>query len=303
MALSIPICRILEHEGIQPHHGRVYRSPFREDKDPSFHIYPDSNRWVDYGLIETHRGGDGINLIQKLKGFTFKEAMDYLLEMDGGSPSQHLPHPQQLQVTRGRRFNVHRIDLVCKLVSSSLISYLISRHIPLGIAMKYCREIHYTHVPTNRRYFGIGFPNDLGGWVVRTAPSPRYPNGTKLDVSAYCISTISKDKGKVAKEAYVFEGFMDFLSWVALFGEPDKDVIVLNSVENVGAMSHLSSAGTEVIHAFLDNDIPGKGALTYLTINSGCRVIDRSELYRNEGLKDLNDYLKVHYRDGKRLQR
>ena len=292
IALAIPIGRILEHEGFhKPPSGKMWASPFREDKNPSFAIYTDTNRGVDYGSPEKHRGGDGINLIQKLKGLSFMEAVDYLLEMDGIESVPNLPCPSTPKNTGGKTFTSQRIDSVGPITARSLIAYLHSRHIPLAVAQKYCREVHYTYLKTGSEYFGIGFPNDAGGWVIRTAPYPKCPKGNKLDILAYGITTIRKEDGKVCKEAYVFEGVFDFLSWVTLYGDPDKDVIVLNSVENVKALSRISSSGTEVLYGYLDNDIPGKAAVAYLAINSGCRVIDRSDLYREEGLNDLNDYL------------
>ena len=269
----------------------MWSSPFREDKNPSFAIYADTNRWVDYGLLEAHRGGDSINLIRKLKRISFKEAVDYLLNMDGILSAQSLPLPSLPQVSSGKSFSAHRIDCVGTITSRPLVAYLHSRRIPLGVARKYCKEVHYTYLKTSGAFFGIGLQNDAGGWAIKTAPYPKCPNGKKLDVLAYGISTIRKEDGKVCKEAYVFEGMFDFLSWATLYGDPDKDVIVLNSVENVNALSRISSTGTEVLYGYLDNDIPGKGALAYLAINSGCRVVDRSELYGKEGLKDLNDYL------------
>ena len=43
IALAIPIGRILEHEGFhKPPSGKMWASPFREDKNPSFAIYTDT---------------------------------------------------------------------------------------------------------------------------------------------------------------------------------------------------------------------------------------------------------------------
>lgn len=68
---------ILEAEGFDIKHKAKgnYHSPFREDKDPSFHIDEANHRWFDHGSGE---GGDVITLVQKLKGLTFTEALAYL---------------------------------------------------------------------------------------------------------------------------------------------------------------------------------------------------------------------------------
>ena len=291
-ALAVPITTIASHEGFEraKRSKRTYYSPFRKEKSPSFVVYPESNRWVDYGLVGSHRGGDGINLVQMLHKFDFKEAVEYLLAMDG---KDILPPPSES--TRGG-MAVHasgrqRVDEVVEIRSRSLVSFLASRRIPAEVARQFCKEVHYTYSQSGRNYFGIGFANDLGGWVIRTAPYTGEPKGKKMDILASGITTIRLEEGRVNPEAYVFEGFLNFLSWVVLFGQPDRDVIVLNSVENKEALSDVRSLGTEILHCFLDNDEAGDGALTFLRRESGCDVIDHSELYRDEGLNDLNDYL------------
>lgn len=291
-ALAIPIATIANHEGLERaiRSMRTYYSPFREEKTPSFVIYPDTNRWVDYGLVGSYRSGDGINLIQMLHHFDFKDAVDYLLAMGGKDilPPQAKPARFGMAAHVGGR---QRVDEVVEIRSRSLINFLASRGIPIKVARQYCKEVHYTFCQNGRKYFGIGLANDLGGWVIRTAPYTGKPKGKKMDILASGITTIRLEEGRVNPEAYVFEGLMNFLSWVVLFGQPERDVIVLNSVENKEALSNLRSSGTEILHCFLDNDDAGDKALTFLQRESGCDVIDHSGLYRHEGLNDLNDYL------------
>lgn len=291
-ALAIPIAVIASHEGFKRAKlaKRTYYSPFREEMTPSFVIYPESNRWVDYGLAGSHRGGDGIDLVQMLHNFNFKDAVDYLLAMNGKDilpPQAKLPRHGMTVHAGGRQ----RVDEVIEIRSHSLINFLASRRIPIKVARQYCKEVHYTFCQNGRKYFGIGLANDLGGWVIRTAPYTGEPKGKKMDILASGITTIRLEEGRVNPEAYVFEGLMNFLSWVVLFGQPERDVIVLNSVENKEALSNLRSSGTEILHCFLDNDDAGDKALTFLQRESGCNVIDHSGLYRHEGLNDLNDYL------------
>ncbi len=68
---------ILEAEGYDTRHKAKgnYHSPFREDKDPSFHIDEANHRWYDHGSGE---GGDVITLVQKLKNLSFADALSYL---------------------------------------------------------------------------------------------------------------------------------------------------------------------------------------------------------------------------------
>ena len=99
----------------------------------------------------------------------------------------------------------------------------------------------------------------------------------------------------------LFEGFMDYLSFLTLRQErhPDRpalngqDYIVLNSVSNLSkALRPLGDY--ERIHCFLDNDRAGLEALREIQREYGSRVRDASPVY--SGYKDLNDYL-----NGKKL--
>lgn len=90
--------------------------------------------------------------------------------------------------------------------------------------------------------------------------------------------------------AILFEGFMDFLSYLSLkkAPHPSVDSLVLNSVVNLPkALPFL--AQHKFVHAFLDNDETGRKALSRLAdVLPASEVIDRSGFYRPH--KDLNDY-------------
>lgn len=57
--------------------GKSYSgfSPFRDERTPSFHVYPESNRWHDYGASE---GGNAITFLQKQHDYTYKQALETL---------------------------------------------------------------------------------------------------------------------------------------------------------------------------------------------------------------------------------
>ena len=48
--------------------------PFHDDNEPSFYVYSD-NHFKCFGCGQS---GDGIDLVQEVKGFDFKEATQYL---------------------------------------------------------------------------------------------------------------------------------------------------------------------------------------------------------------------------------
>lgn len=300
IALAVSIDVIMESEGFVPHGksfscSTKYLSPFREEQEPSFVVYHKENRWVDYGLKEKHIRGDGINLIMKLKGYDFKQAVNYLVELSGRPLIYHntyLSHPRGVIYPEVNC--LQRIDYVHEISSAALVEYLQNiRRLPIEIVRKWCKEVHYTYLPTGRHYFGIGMMNNAGGWVVRSAPYSGCINGKKLDIAPSGITCLRRNDGVVRPEAYVFEGFLNYLSWVVLYGDPDKDVIILNSANNAYRLQGLSLQGTKVLVCYLDNDIRGRQAYEDITKISGCQMQDMSEIYSREGLSDLNDYLKI----------
>src|SRR5438034_8275091 len=64
--------------------------PFHEDKNPSFAIDPGKSWWRCYGCGEH---GDAANLVMRLQGWTFPEAVRWLAEQAGVETSSSWPSP------------------------------------------------------------------------------------------------------------------------------------------------------------------------------------------------------------------
>ena len=127
-------------------------------------------------------------------------------------------------------------------------------------------------------YFSIGFANDGGGYELRN----KYFKGS---ISPKGISTISKN----TDTCVVFEGFMDYLSYLTLKHQqhPQTNIVVLNSIILLDKAVDFLKKHTS-IHACMDNDDAGRQALA--KIQSLCNnVTDQSEFYKNH--KDLNEFL------------
>ena len=118
-----------------------------------------------------------------------------------------------------------------------------------------------------------------------------------------------RQSGKARNTCYVFEGFMDYLSFLTLrqescpnYPELDgQDYIVLNSVSNVNkALYPLGSY--ERIHCFFDNDHAGMEALQQIRKEYGRDryIRDASQTY--SGCKDLNEYLQKQIERKRQLQ-
>lgn len=122
-------------------------------------------------------------------------------------------------------------------------------------------------------YFAIGFPNIAGGYELRN----RYFKG--------CLApkdiTHIRQQGEQRDVCYLFEGFMDYLSFLSIRvnnnpEEPrtnEQDYMVLNSVTNLLKAEQLLRPYTR-IGSFLDNDQAGKRAYENLKrcLETGCKI-------------------------------
>lgn len=286
---KFPIREYFAARGIRPakdmgYYG-MYRSPLREDRTPSMKVDYDKNLWIDYGAGE---GGTLIDLVMQMERCDAGEAMRRLERHIGGmsvssfigkNPTSQRPHSIVVEKVR-------------PLESLALLDYLTERGIDLAAARAHCSEVHY-HV-AGKSYFAVGFRNDAGGWELRN----RYFKG--------CTSKAPTTRRGDYPTCLVFEGFMDYLSFLTLKRNPTPphNIAVLNSVTNL-AKAVLFIASHKQVYTYLDNDEAGRKATAEL--KEACRNIsDQSIHYRPHD--DLNDYLhslrpvKEHWRSrGRKL--
>ena len=240
-----------------------YLSPLHNENNASFKVNVDKNVWYDFGL---GKGGGLATLVNLL--FHPNNFQDYLHHLSGIRTS----FPSTTKTTREGSETISNVE-VKSLVNSALLKYLGNRGIIQQVASQYCKEVHYQN--RDKSYFAVGFPNRSGGYEIRNA----YFKGC---IPPKDISVISKS----CKDCHVFEGFIDFLSYVVLHG--DCDAIVLNSVINVPkSIDYLNRYDSVYCH--LDNDKAGHDATEQIRILCKGNVIDASEEY--EEAKDLNEFL------------
>ena len=275
----VPITKILGITNIPNKSEFFVKSPFREERTPSFKINILKNIWYDFGLGE---GGSVLDLIIKLKNCSAKEAVKILKEFadtDGTSPSSFSFSPASTTLRTEETESKIKIKKVSELKNRALLEYLQSRKIDVNIAKKYLKEIYY--YARNKHYFGIAFENDSGGFEVRN----RYFKGC---ICKKDITTISKNSDKVA----IFEGFMDFLSALTYYEKNDveSDVIILNTL---ALLLKVDLSKYKKINLFLDNDEAGESA-TFEIIrkySENAKVKNYSFLYKS--CKDFNEFLQI----------
>ena len=269
-----------------------YKSPFREETEASFKVNTERNQWYDFAL------GKGGNIIALASHLYATDSVPYLLKRI----EEQAPHVHPVSFSfRKQSFtepSFQQLEIV-PLSSPALLAYLQGRGINLELAKRECREARYTH--NGKRYFAIAFPNSSGGFEVRNP----YFNGC---IAPKEISHI-KQSGKARTTCYVFEGFMDYLSFLTLrqescpnYPELDgQDYIVLNSVSNVSkALYPLGSY--ERIHCFFDNDRAGMEALRQIRMEYGRDLYIRDASQTYSGCKDLNEYLQKQAERNRQIQ-
>ena len=284
-----PIVAYLERKGIKPVRRTptyvMYRSPFRAEIHPSFKVDTEKNLWIDYA---EGRGGSIIDLCMRLEGCTLSEAICRLGQTtsfdtacNNVEPSKEKAYssngsirlPKE-EVANGAR----RLIDVSDTLPSHLQEYLTKvRCINLEKALPFLKSISYE--VRGRRYEAIGFANFSGGYELRDN------NMFKGTIAPKDITPIFENK---AQPVCLFEGFMDFLSFLSMKEEVNNRCLVMNSVSNVArAIRYLNDRHLTHIRAFLDNDDAGKRA-TNDFIRAGFKVEEMSVHYGN--FKDLNEY-------------
>lgn len=273
----------------------LYLSPLREEHSPSFKVDYIQNLWYDFGLGV---GGSIIDLVMHMERCNAAEAMRRLERHIGGMSVSSLS-PSGFSSSRlgraiqncsalapQRRFIGKNpapqrppsiiVERVQPLENPALLDYLMERGIGLDTAHVHCSEVHYR--VADKFYFAVGFRNDAGGWDLRN----RYFKG--------CTSKAPTTRRGDYPTCLVFEGFMNYLSYLTLKRNPTPphNIAVLNSVTNLAKVVPFI-ASHEQVYAYLDNDEAGRKATAEL--KAACRNLsDQSVHYRPHN--DLNDFLR-----------
>lgn len=253
-----------------------YYSPFRNETEASFKVNLARNEWYDFG---TGKGGDILKFVMERCGTNDVSQALHIIsgEMPKITANSFSFHPQEVLPA----FEYIQIK---PLVNPSLLQYLNERKIHLSLAQAACKEVHFKF--KDKPYFCIGFENDLGGYELRN----KYYQG---GLSPKTITAVRNNNDACC----IFEGFMDYLSFLTLLRKrnPDAfntnkwDYIILNSVSNVSKAIDIIS-GYKKKYCYLDND--KAGIAVFKEIQNKCNSSSIWNMSANyTEYKDLNDYL------------
>lgn len=284
-----------------------YHSPFREEKEASFHISKgDKWNWVwkDFG----DEGGTVIDFIMRYQGHRdLKRVLAFLDGMYQG-PKLFQPKRQARQATQSSAsqlslFSFHGQNaakppkisetpglefLSARPVQHTvIIAYLKGRGIPDVLIQRYLLEIRYRNTQNKREYFAFGMENVNGGFEIRAA-SDQYQFKSALK-----CRDISVIPGHSPTEVAVFEGMTDFLSFLVLSKqeEPLHDCIVMHSLSSLRrTMAHIEKQRYKRVYTWLDNNPAGlEHTEKFIKKLEEGRVVPQSALFAPH--TDLNDAL------------
>ena len=265
---SIQISDFLANKGYEPINRKEnklwYLSPLHTEQTASFKVDLNKNVWYDFGL------GKGGNIIDLAMALYHTQNVSEVIRMMSHSaaistcPIQHAPCQESAAFE----------DIeVRELAHTALLGYLSSRGINPIIGKSQCVEIHYKR--NGKNYFAIGFKNNAGGYELR---NPYF----KGCIAPKTITTIVNYE----TECHVFEGFMDYLSYLVLYGE--CAAVVLNSIVNIPHALPILDEYSQVL-CHLDNDAAGRMGTQQLVTTLGKKCVDAASEY--DGHKDFNEYL------------
>lgn len=285
-AKAIAISEILEKLNFKPtkenETDAYYLAPWRDENTASLHINKKDNVWYDHGI---GKGGDVIAFVCRwLKSTgeddTIHDALRWLSMMgfEGPSPEKK-PKTNVVKVSAWKLLREQAVD------DLALIRYLENRGIDFWVADKHICEVYVKSVKTNAKIYAIGFKNEDGGYELRNP-------FLKSCISPKTITFIRGSKGKQTA-IHLFEGFMDFLTWLTINnGVQVDDAIVLNSVNRIDhAFAYIKEFGYTDGYTWMDNDKAGTKATEELSAFFKSEGIKHTKMnYEYAGYKDLNAF-------------
>lgn len=256
----------------------MYFAINRQESTPSLSINLKKNTALDFGTGKVY---DVVSLVQEICNCSVQEALKIISEKNFSSFQTQTEFNKKEYSVERKNYKIVKIKNIVS--HTALLSYLQERQITQH--QDYFKEIHYEVKNSNneiKKYFGIAFQNDSGGFEVR---------------NKYCKVCIGKKDITSILGNYkclrVFEGFIDFhsyLSYNEAVNWTPSDFVILNSNSLVHKIRDLLANYTHV-ELFLDNDESGSEA-TCKILSWHSNTQDLRFLYSD--FKDFNDFWVVH---------
>lgn len=238
----------------------------REEKIPSLSVDFVKNKAFDFG---TGKSYDVISIVQQINKCSVSDALKYLQKFDFSASDKE----RVTEIDYSKNFEIIQVG---NIIHPALIQYLKFRKV--FDQRHLVKEIVYRI--DGRKFFGIGFLNDSGGYEIRN----KY---TKICLGQKDVTWI-KNGCNTNNEVIIFEGFFDYLTYRMIEKEENSipDHLILNSTAMIFRAKDKLKA-YDKISLFLDNDLNGR-ATKKMIQNDHDNVEDCSLFYID--FKDLNEW-------------
>lgn len=260
----------------------MYLSMLRDsDTEPSFSVNDKFGVWYDHGV------GKGGNIIDFGLAYwpvlSFREVLQKIVEVsraDLAAPQDGAESYRRRRIRRHvKKIPHYQVEEVKPLGNNDAITAYLQARGVWHVAIDRVQEVYY-HVEDEmgfRKYFfAAGWQNESGAWEVRN----KYFKGC-LGVKGLTI--IPGNPDRIA----VFEGYLNYLSWLATNNGATETVLVLNSLSMLQAGIEYGKSYPES-SVYFDHDEKGLAA-TAEYINAVPGSTDQSAVY--DGFNDYNDWL------------
>ena len=240
-------------------------NPFSKENNASFKINKNLNYWY---LFSEGIGGNNIDFMKKYLNTSIIEVLVWAENQNFSS----FQNQKKIFLLQSEKKN-YEILMIQDVQNKNLINYLKQRGLT-EIVFPFIKEIHFKM--NNKELYAVGFQNKSEGWELRNA----FFKGSiqKKDVS------LLKNK---SESLYVFEGFMDALSFIELKKGLHGNLLILNSVSMYENAKEILKNYSDIF-LFLDNDLAGRNLMTKFSTDFP-EAVDCAYIYA--GFNDLNDYL------------
>lgn len=223
----------LKYEGVQ---GKEHFFGFLDQRTGSIAVDDKTNVWYDHAA---GRGGDIIQAVQVFENKNFFESVERL--------SDSVPVISFIPRQKSETTPKIVVEKVSEIAHEALVNYIRGRGLEPGEIFQFAKEVHWRN--KGKRYFAIGFPDESGGWVLRSSIFKGNILGGGISIEI--LGNPERTK--------IFEGWIDFLSYLKLSGSKDFKGIILNSTANLTMqlMLDILKEG-EKVELYLDNDATGE---------------------------------------------
>lgn len=273
--------------GVKTSRCFLFLSPLRQEKSPSFAVYPETNSFYDFGI---GKGGDIINFAMLYRECDFKEALEWL-SRDGNYSSykKFYSHHSQLKQDINNEDKARKFYDVLK--GKTKVSWVKSYFQKMGV--RYYPEIGavtYFNKKENSTY--IGFP----------CPNPENPISLECRLhngkGSRRLTLFNKSIWILLRDTSTFlitESILDCLAGEIIINDNSLSLLALNGVGNKGkAIDFIKEHKPEQIILALDADEPGKQTQKEIAE----KVKDFTEVFycsahEKAGVKDLHKLLKT----------